>query len=173
MENFVPDIYQKSIYKIDYKKLKKAGIKCILFDLDNTIAPVSVSVPNKKMKDLIEEVKDMGFKVIIMSNSPKSRLEPFKEILNVDCSASSMKPLSKKYKKIMKIYNFKDIEIAAVGDQILTDIYGANRLDITTILVNPLSTNDFVFTKFNRMIERYIFKKLSKKGLLKKGNYYD
>lgn len=169
----MPDIYQKSIYKIDYKKLKKSGIKCILFDLDNTIAPVSVSVPNKKMKDLIEEVKDMGFKIIIMSNSPKSRLEPFKEILNVDCSASSMKPLSKKYKKIMKIYNFKDIEIAAVGDQILTDIYGANRLGITTILVNPLSTNDFVFTKFNRMIEKYIFKKLSKKGLLKKGNYYD
>lgn len=169
----MPDIYQKSIYKIDYKKLKKAGIKCILFDLDNTIAPVSVSVPNKKMKDLIEEVKDMGFKVIIMSNSPKSRVEPFKEMLNVDCSASSMKPLSKKYKKIMKIYNFKDIEIAAVGDQLLTDIYGANRMGITTILINPLSTNDIVFTKFNRMIEKYIIKKLSKKGLLKKGNYYD
>ncbi len=173
MDNFVPDIYQKSIYTIDYKKLKKAGIKCLLFDLDNTIAPISVGVPNKKMKDLIEEVKDLGFKVILLSNSPKSRLEPFKEILNIDSCASAMKPLKKKYKKIMSIYNFKDTEIAAIGDQIVTDVWGANRLGLTSILINPLSMNDIVFTKFNRVIESYIFKKLTKKGLFTKGKYYD
>ena len=35
----IPDIYDQSIYTINYKKLKKNGIKCLLFDLDNTIAP--------------------------------------------------------------------------------------------------------------------------------------
>ena len=52
IDKFVPDIYQKSIYDIDYKKLKKSGIKCIIFDLDNTLAPISMTKPSKKIKDL-------------------------------------------------------------------------------------------------------------------------
>lgn len=173
MENFVPDVYQKSIYTIDYEKLKSSGIKCILFDLDNTIAPINIDVPNVKMKDLIETVKDMGFKVIIMSNSPKGRLAPFKEMFNVDVAASACKPLKRKYKLIMKLYNYRENEVAAVGDQLLTDIYGANKIGLTSILVNPLSTNDFIFTRLNRSIEEFIFNKLEKKGLFTKGSYYD
>ena len=38
-DKFVPDIYAKSIFLINYKKLRKSGIKCLLFDLNNTIAP--------------------------------------------------------------------------------------------------------------------------------------
>ena len=67
MEIFVPDVYQKSIYDINYKKLKKKGIKCLLFDLDNTIAPYAMSVPDNKIKDLFAELED-DFKVIIMDN---------------------------------------------------------------------------------------------------------
>ena len=82
-DKFVPDIYEKSIYTIDYKKLKKRGIKCLIFDLDNTIAPTNLKKPNKKIKDLFEELKDMKFKIIIMSNEIKKRIEPFKDILGI------------------------------------------------------------------------------------------
>ena len=173
MDKFVPDIYQKSIYTIDYNKLKKNGIKCLLFDLDNTIAPYAIDFPDKKMKDQIEFVKDMGFTVLILSNGPKTRVRPFKDGLNVDSSHSSMKPLKKKYIKIMKTYNFKDTEIACIGDQLLTDIWGANRMGLTSILVNPVTSQDLVLTKINRVIEHHLFKKLEKKGLLTRGNYYD
>ena len=71
-DKFVPDIYQKSIYTIDYEKLKKSKIKCLIFDLENTIAPNNLKKPNKKLKDLFEELKDMGFKIIIVSNEIKS-----------------------------------------------------------------------------------------------------
>ena len=47
MQNFIPDMYQKSIYDIDYKKLKEKGIKCLLFDLDNTLVPVNIDIPTK------------------------------------------------------------------------------------------------------------------------------
>ena len=60
LENFVPDIYAKSVFLINYKKLKKSGIKCILFDLDNTLAPNSVKKPSKKLIDLFEELKDLA-----------------------------------------------------------------------------------------------------------------
>lgn len=172
MDKFIPDLYQKSIYDIDYKKLKKKGIKCLLFDLDNTLVPVSESVPSKKVKELFS-VLEKDFKVIIISNSGKKRLTPFKEGLNVDVSASSHKPMKKKYLKIMDIYKFKYHEIAAIGDQLLTDIYGANRIGITSILINPMGEQEKCCTKINRFFESFLYRKLRKKGILRKGEYYD
>ncbi len=173
MEKFIPDIYQKSIFAIDYEKLKNRGIKCILFDLDNTIAPVNVEAPDKEIKDLFADIELLGIKVIILSNSNKTRVRPFKEGLNVDSSYSSHKPFKKKYKKVMDIYNFKDNEIACVGDQLLTDVYGANRMGMTSILVNPISNVDLIGTKINRIFERRIFKKLKRQGLFTIGEYYE
>lgn len=173
MDNFIPDMYLKSIYDIDYENLKSRGIKCILFDLDNTIAPVNVPVPDKEIKDLFSDLALLGFKVIILSNSSKSRVEPFKEKLNVDSSFYSMKPMKKKYKKIVNIYGFKDNEIACVGDQLLTDVLGANRMGFLSILVNPISTIDLIGTKINRVFERQIFKYLENRGLFKVGEYYE
>lgn len=170
---FVPDIYQKSIFAINYKKLKKNGIKCIIFDLDNTIAPVNAKSPSKKVKDLIEDLKELKLKLIIVTNSTKRRVEPFKDILGIDTAYFSLKPLKNKYKKILKIYGFKDTEIACIGDQLLTDIWGANRMGFTSILINPIGTLDFAPTKINRFIENTIFNYLEKKDLLKKGQYYE
>lgn len=172
MDIFIPDIYQKSVYDIDYKKLKKKGIKCLLFDLDNTLIPVKEIVPTKKVKDLFAYL-EKDFKVIILSNSNRKRLTPFKEGLNVDTSASSRKPFKKKYLKIMKIYKFKEFQIAAIGDQLLTDIYGANRVGITSILINPIGGNEKIGTRINRFFEKFIYKRLKKKKILVKGKYYD
>ena len=173
LNNFVPDIYQKSVYDINYKKLKKNGIKCLIFDLDNTLAPVNIKKPNKKLRDLIEDLKELKFKIIIVSNSPKKRVEPFKDILGVDSAYLSFKPLKTKYNKILKIYKLKISEVAAIGDQLLTDIWGANRMDILSILVNPIGINDYAITKVNRSIEPFIYNKLAKKDLLQKGKYYE
>ena len=172
MQNFIPDMYQKSIYDIDYKKLKKKGIKCLLFDLDNTLVPVNVDSPTKKVKELFS-VLEKDFKIIIISNSGKKRLIPFKEGLNVDVAASSHKPFKKKYLKIMEIYKLKYHEIAAIGDQLLTDINGANRVGITSILINPIGDYEKFCTKINRFLEGFIYRKLRKKGILKKGEYYE
>lgn len=173
MEIFIPDIYQKSIYTIDYQKLQNRGIKCLLFDLDNTLVPASIDVPNKKIKELFIELKEKGFTVILFSNSPKKRLKPFKEELEVDALASAMKPLPKSFVRIMKEYKFTVSEVAIIGDQLLTDILGGNRVGITTILINPVSKQDMVFTKLNRRVEDFIINRLRDKNLFTKGKYYD
>ena len=173
IELFKPDMYVKDIYSIDYEKLKSYGIKCILFDLDNTLVPCFRKKPTRKLKDFIERIKDMGFKVIIFSNSKKKRLQPFKNVLEVDCSYSSKKPFQKKFKKVLKEYNFSQSEVAMIGDQLLTDIFGGNRLGIFTILVTPINGKEFIFTKFNRTIEKRIIKKLERKNIFKKGEYYE
>lgn len=173
MEQYIPDIYQKSIYTINYEKLIDRGIKCLLFDLDNTIAPIGVKTPSKKTKDLFDNLKQMGFKIIIFSNSGTKRLEPFKEELNVDINPNSMKPLKRSFIKIMDKYDFKDSEVAIIGDQFLTDVVGGNKAGITTILVNPIGLKDFFFTKINRIREKRIMNKLGKNLLFIKGRYYD
>ncbi len=172
MKLFVPDMYQQSVYKINYKKLKRMGIKCIAFDLDNTLAPYSEHEPNKKMKEFFLLLQE-DFKVIILSNNIKSRVRPFKEGLNIDSSHSSKKPLKGKYKKILSMYKLKPGEVACVGDQIMTDVLGANRMDMISVLVNSLSENEPVNTKINRIMENMIIKNLQKKGILHKGEYYD
>ena len=172
MDKFIPDMYQKSIYTIDYKKLKKRNIKCLLFDLDNTLVPYTESVPSTDVKELFHMLEN-DFKVIIFSNSGKKRLTPFKDILNVDTAFSSRKPMKKKYLKIMKLYGFEANQIACIGDQIMTDILGANRVGCVSILINPIGSQEPPWTKFNRIWEKLVLKRLDKKGLFEKGKYYE
>jgi len=173
MDLFRPDIYQKSIYEIDYLKLKKIGIQCLIFDLDNTLAPIDILSPSKKLLDLFAYLEDLEFKCVILSNASKKRVTPFKEQCNIDSSFQSHKPFKKKYQKILNIYKFKDIEVACIGDQLLTDIYGANRLGLTSILVNPISKKEYFPTKINRLIEKIIYRHFEKRGVFQKGSYYD
>lgn len=172
MDNFYPDIYEQSIYTVNYKKLKKNGIKCLLFDLNNTLVSYEIDYPDDKLREFIYNL-EKNFKVIIVSNSNKDRIRPFKEKLNIDASFSSKKPFKKKFKKIMKIYNYKDTEIAMIGDNLVTDIYGGNRMGFTTILVNSISDSEPFGGKLSKMFERKILKKFNKKGLLIKGEYYE
>lgn len=106
MDIFIPDMYYQSIYKIDYKKLKRMKIKCLLFALDNTLVPMSKKEPDRKLKDLFAMLSD-DFKIIIVSNNNKLRLTPFKEQLNVDTAFNSHKPNKRKLIKIMKLYKLK------------------------------------------------------------------
>ena len=108
-----------------------------------------------------------------MSNAPKHRIEPFKSYLGVDACAFSLKPRKDKYLKIMEKFKYKHTEIAAIGDQLLTDVYGANRLDIVSVLVNPMSEHDYSITWINRIFEKFIYGSLEKKDVFKKGEYYD
>jgi len=172
-EKFMPDIYQKSIYYINYDKLYKKGIRCLLFDLDNTITPSHVNKPTKRLKKLFDELKDKGFKIIILSNSPKYRIEPFKSYLNVDACAFSLKPKKNKYERIMEKFKYKNTEVAAIGDQLITDVLGANKLDLTSILVNPLTDSDFTITWINRVFEKIIYNRLEKNDLFTRGKYYE
>lgn len=172
-DKFVPDKYFKSIYDINYKALKKCGIKCLIFDLANTLVPESEKTPNRKVKDLFEDLRDMGFTLVIMSNSIKKEVAPFKELLCVDSCYLSFKPLKRKYKKVMKVFDLKDNQIACIGDELFYDILGANRMKFTSILVNPISTDDFAVTKISRKLEGLVINHLTKKDLFKKGRYYE
>lgn len=172
-ERFIPDKYYKSVYDINYKALKKSGIKCIIFGLNNTLVSEGANKPDRKLKDLIEDLKDMDFHIVIMSNNSKKVVTPFKEGLCVDSSYLSMKPFKHKYNKIAKVFGYKYYEIACVGSNFLFDILGANKMNYTSILVNPVSIDEYAITKITRKVENIIVDKLTDKDLFQRGRYYE
>lgn len=173
MNKFLPNKYVKNIFSINYESLKKSGIKCLIFDLDNTIAPVNIHIPDAKTKELLRNLTDAGFKIIIMTNSPEKRFKPFKKHFEYDVETFSTKPLKRKYKKLLKKHSFKNTEYCCIGDQMVTDVYGGNRAGMMTILTTPISNVEYKVTGINRFFERIIIKKLTKKGLFKVGEFYE
>lgn len=173
MEKYIPDVYQKSIYTIDYHKLADRGIKCLLFDLDNTLAPIRIKQASKKMKSHFKDLKKEGFDIFLFSNASSSRVKSFANELQIKYYSSVRKPLKKKFEKLLYENDYNESEVAIIGDQILTDILGGNKVGITTILINPISPKDYFVTRFTRIIERKIIKKLRNYDLFTLGKYYD
>lgn len=169
MSRFVPDMYVKDILSINYDKLKKNKIKILLFDFDNTIIAHKVYELDKEYIKLFEKLKK-DFKVYIISNSFNSKkLSNLCKELNLSYIGRSLKPSSHGFKKIKHDYENKNI--AMVGDQMITDIWGAKRMGYFGILVDPINKkNEVFFTKINRKIEELIIGKINN---FKRGDYYD
>ena len=145
---FVPDVYQKNIYKIDYRKLKEKGIKLISFDIDDTITD---SIRNKVMgaipmvtvtmpcdaKELFQELmKVMDFKVVLLTNTKASIAKDVCEELQADgYIARADKPETRNFEKLMAEYGVEPSQMAHVGNSIQHDIVGGNRAGVTTCLV--------------------------------------
>ena len=172
MKKLIPNMYQESIYTINYDKLKKERIKCLLFDLDNTCVGYHDKFPTKELEELFTNLTKKGFKVIIFTNASRKRLVPFVK-LHVILNPSSKKPFKKSFKNIMKKYKLAKEEICIIGDQLFTDILGGNKVGIKTCLVNPVTEEDFIFTKIFRMSENIVFKIFANKSILTKGEYYE
>lgn len=173
MEQFIPDMYQQSIFTIDFKKIMNKGIKCILFDLDNTLVPVDVKSPDDKLIQFFTDLKKKKLKLIIFSNSPKRRVKPIADALGVDYLSSARKPSRKNVLYLSEKFNFGINEMAIIGDQMLTDVVSGNRAGIMTVLVSPLTNKDFIYTKPNRFLEKRLMKRLRDKNLFSKDRYYE
>jgi HAD superfamily phosphatase (TIGR01668 family) len=173
INKFCPKLYKKDIYSIDLKALWKKGFRTIIVDLDNTLVPYTIEIPTKRVLDWIEDVKKLGFTLIIVSNNNKDRVSKFVLDLNVDgVYYKAMKPTTITLKRILNNYKLKKNEIVMIGDQLLTDILAGNRFGVYTILVDPiLKKREMKITSFNRNLEKIIYKRLAKKNLLIQGEY--
>lgn len=170
--SFKPTMYMESIYHADFNKIYQMGYRILLIDLDNTLVPHDVSDPTKESIDLITRLKEIGFEVVILSNNNEKRVSIFAKPLNVDYMFSTRKPLKFKYLRLVKEKGFNSKEILCIGDQIMTDVFGANRLGYANMLVEPLAKKDILWTKPNRLMEKFVYANLAKKNELIRGEYY-
>lgn len=172
MKKFIPTSYYPSIFNINYDNLKTQGIKCLLFDLDNTLGLIDEEVANERAIRLIKKLKK-DFIIVIISNNYKKRIEKYIEPFGVDFISFAMKPFTFGLKRIRQKYHLKRGEMAIIGDQLMTDVLAGNSYQISTILVDPLGKKDLKITGINRFLERLVLKRLKRKGYLEKGIYYE
>lgn len=166
IKKIIPSFYYNSIYDIPYKKLYDEGKRLILTDLDNTLISYKESMPTNRLYIWLKEVTEIGYEVIIVSNSKKKRVEEFGNSLGVKFVKLALKPLKKGLKKGLKIASKKydKNEVLFLGDQLMTDIIGSNRMGFTTCLIKAIDReSEYFFTKINRKIEKHLLKKCKKK----------
>ena len=169
---FKPTMYKKNIFDIDYQKLKEMGIRCLVFDLDNTLGLLDHERCPRNTKKLLKSLQN-DFLIFIASNNTMSRIKPYMEDLGVGGVSFCMKPSTRGLKKIRKQYNLKKKEMVMIGDQIVTDVLAGKRFKIMTILVDPLGKKDLKITGLNRYFEDKIIRRYEKRGDFKRGSYYD
>ena len=160
-----PDAHFNNVREIEIEFLRENNIKALILDVDNTLLDT-----DKRMVDGLEkwheEIINAGIKTLILSNSnKKKKLEFISEKLGIEYIGFATKPLKRGFKKAQKELNLPSENIAVVGDQIFTDVLGANRCKMFSILVEPIAEKDYFITKIKRPLENLVIKKyLKKKG---------
>ncbi|MBM7541703.1 YqeG family HAD IIIA-type phosphatase [Amphibacillus cookii] len=164
LKRFLPDQHVKSIFEITPEHLKDKGIKGVITDLDNTLVAWNEAHATPMVLNWFKRMEESNIDVIIISNNNKNRVEIFSEPLKRPFVYKAKKPLKKAFIKAAKQMNLNRSEVAVIGDQLMTDIFGGNRAGLHTILVVPIVSTDDKATKFNRQIERRILNRFKRKG---------
>lgn len=152
----MPDLYLKDIFAIDTEKLKNNGIKGIITDMDNTLVPWCDRTVYPKLASWFSGLKEEGFKLYIVSNNSRDRVTELAQELDIPAIWYAAKPRRKAFRKAISQMQLSPAQVAVVGDQLLTDVLGGNRLGLFTILVNPISEKEFFWTKISRFLERLL-----------------
>ncbi len=155
-----PDYNLKSIYDIDLEKLKKLGIKALLFDLDSTIMASKSGCYSQKTLDWLNKVKEDFFVAVISNNKNEKYIEQVKKISDFPLLFNAGKPDISSSKKFLQGHNLLASQCAFVGDRPLTDILCGKLLGCTTILVDSISAEkETKLVRFVRAVERLSIKK--------------
>jgi HAD superfamily phosphatase (TIGR01668 family) len=163
---FLPSQFVKRVLDITPSELKEKGIKGIITDLDNTLVEWDRPSATPELTEWFEKMKQEGIKVMIVSNNNQKRVQSFAEPLGIPFIFEARKPLTRAFQKALAMMQLGKDEVVVIGDQLLTDVLGGNRLGLSTILVVPVAQTDGLWTRFNRKMERKILNMMRKKGMI-------
>jgi HAD superfamily phosphatase (TIGR01668 family) len=156
LECFYPDIYLDSAYDIDYRKMYDSGYRGIIFDIDNTLVKDNAPADERSIR-LIKELTDTGFVCMVVSNNREMRVKSFCECTGMKYVFKAHKPGTSGFIRAMQMMGTDRQNTFFVGDQLLTDVCGARRTGIFTILVKPMDPHEEKQIVFKRKIEKVIF----------------
>ncbi len=128
-----------TIYDLTGEALERRGIRLLLADLDNTLVPYGVPLPDRRLKDWRDQLAAHGVTLFILSNNRhEHRPRVFSEGLDVPFIGHAGKPKTPSFYAAMERMGVTKEQTAIVGDQVFTDVLGGNRAGVTTILVKPI-----------------------------------
>lgn len=158
---FLPDLEVNRVTDIDFELLLEREIQGILLDLDNTLTVWHGMQVESEVIAWLEKAKVLGFRLCIVSNSYAARVQPMGDLLSIAVLPMSGKPRKRAFIQGCRKLGLEPKQVAMVGDQIFTDIFGANRAGLTTILTNPIDSVEMWATAHisrpaERLLRRYL-----------------
>lgn len=178
-KTYVPDIYQKDVFAIKYKKLLDAGIKFLSFDIDDTIAAMENATPPKAATTLFENLKNMGFELMLLTNNRDSRAAVFAKKLGIPGQyiARAEKPAAGHFAEMQRMCGLEKSQMAHVGNSITDDVAGGNVFGITTCLVRRVGNLTWWGGKIALLVGQNegheLREELKKRGIWHKHHQYE
>ncbi len=152
---FYPDAYVASTYVIDFEALYEKGYRGIIFDIDNTLVPHGAPADERAVR-LFERLRKTGFDMCLISNNQEPRVKPFADKVKSKYVFDAHKPSTKNYKKAMGLMHTDETSTIFIGDQLFTDVWGAKRSGIRSILVKPIHPKEEIQIVLKRYLEKIV-----------------
>ena len=162
MALFKPIAMKKDVLEITPGFLKKLGVKAVLLDIDNTLASYKSHEPINGAVEWVKTIQNAGFKVIVVSNNFEKRVNPIAAKFGLPFITFAMKPLPFGYLRASKILGVKCRECAIIGDQIFTDVMGANLCSMKSVLLEPIEVETGFSYDIRRGLEKGMRKRYNK-----------
>lgn len=163
---FYPKDYFSSTYKINFKQYYEMGYRAVIFDVDNTLVEHDAPADERATK-LIKKLMNMGFKVCFLSNNDEERVANFNKEIGAYYIFKAGKPSAKGYNQAMELMGTDTKNTMFVGDQIFTDIWGANNAKIRSVLVKPIAKHEEIQIVLKRIPEKLVLHFYLKKHKLR------
>lgn len=160
-QRFYPSHYVESTYVIPFEKLYQKGYRGIIFDIDNTLVPHGADADERAIA-LINRLKKIGFSICLISNNDEERVKRFNQEIHAWYVHKANKPSRKNYIRAMEYMGTTKETTFFVGDQLFTDVYGANRTGIMSILVKPMDPHEEIQIVLKRYLEAIVLKRYQK-----------
>ena len=171
LQTFYPYEYKDSVYEIDFERLYQEGYRGVIFDIDNTLVAHGAPADARAVR-FFAHLKALGYRCCLLSNNNEPRVRTFNEKIRVKYIYKAHKPWTANYRRAMQLMHTDTGNTLFVGDQIFTDIWGANRTGIRTILVKPVHPKEEIQIVLKRYPEKavlYFYKKWLKKQSAREG----
>lgn len=152
---FYPDRYLDSTYEIDFKQYYKDGYRAVVFDIDNTLVPHGAPA-DERSKALFSSLKEIGFQAMLLSNNKEPRVKMFNDEVQVSYIFKANKPFKENYIKAMEQMGTNNKNTLFVGDQLFTDVWGAKKAGMFTILVKPIHPKEEIQIVIKRFFEKQV-----------------
>ncbi|MBO7250521.1 MAG: YqeG family HAD IIIA-type phosphatase [Clostridia bacterium] len=157
-----PDYMFERYGDITPEFLSSLGIKAVLVDIDNTLAPYEQPEPDEEIIAWFSALSEIGIRASLISNNGRERVELFNRSLALDAYPDSKKPSGKVLTLAMSKMESDATNTAVIGDQLLTDALAAHRLGLLALIVPPIKDKTSLFFKFKRWLERPYIKRYNK-----------
>ena len=159
-----PDYIFPTFADITPDFLLSHGIKALVIDVDNTLAPYEQELPDQKTVDWFKNLSENGIKAALISNNKPERIEKYNALLSLPAYPDSKKPSTKAILRAIEEMGATLDSTAGLGDQLLTDTLAVHRLDMISIIVPPIKDKKTLFFRFKRLLERPFIARYYKKS---------